>query len=235
MGFSDPKLASATVRKWHYGGYAATRTSAARAHLTELLPALLKTLAATGNADEAMAKFDNFLSRLPAGVQLFALLRNHPQLRTLLVQFMASAPRMAEAVIHRAHVMDGLIDPAFADDVSHREVLVEKVDAFLGEGRTYEEVIDRARIIGQEQRFMVSAGLLSGTIDAHGAGEQFTALAETLVHWLFDAVRKEFERRHGTIAGARAALVAFGKMASREMTATSDLDFILLYDAPGDA
>jgi glutamate-ammonia-ligase adenylyltransferase len=235
MGFADAKRASATVRKWHYGGYAATRTSAARAHLTELLPSLLKTLAATHNADEAMAKFDNFLSRLPAGVQLFALLRNHPQLRTLLVQFMASAPRMAEAVIHRAHVMDGLIDPAFADDVSHRDVLVGKVDAFLGEGRTYEEVIDRARIIGQEQRFMVSAGLLSGTIDVHRASEQFTALAETLVHWLFDAVRKEFEHRHGTIPGARAALLAFGKMASREMTATSDLDFILLYDAPNDA
>ncbi len=39
LGFTDPSKAIATVRKWHYGGYAATRTSAARAHLTELLPA----------------------------------------------------------------------------------------------------------------------------------------------------------------------------------------------------
>src|SRR5690606_20478016 len=104
MGFADPARVSATVRKWHYGGYAATRTSASRAHLTELLPALLRTLAETGNADEAMARFDNFLSRLPSGVQLFALLRNHERLRTLLVGLLASAPRMAEAVIHRAHV-----------------------------------------------------------------------------------------------------------------------------------
>src|SRR5690606_3885660 len=27
IGFNDPARASATVRKWHYGGYAATRTS----------------------------------------------------------------------------------------------------------------------------------------------------------------------------------------------------------------
>ncbi len=60
-------------------------------------------------------RFDNFLSRLPGGVQLFALLRNHGHLRDLLVQLMASAPRMAEAVVHRAHVMDALIDPAFAE------------------------------------------------------------------------------------------------------------------------
>jgi glutamate-ammonia-ligase adenylyltransferase len=232
MGFADPSKAIATVRKWHYGSYPATRAAAARAHLTELLPALLTTLGAAGNADEAMAKFDNFLSRLPTGVQLFALLRSHASLRTLLVQLMASAPRMSEAVIHRAHVMDGLIDPAFANEVTHRDVLIAKVDAFLADSRSYEEIIDRARIIGQEQKFLVAAGLLSGTVSATGAGEQFTALAETLVHRLLDSVSAEFERRHGKLAGGRVALLAFGKMASREMTATSDLDFILLYDAP---
>ncbi|KKC39797.1 hypothetical protein WH87_06640 [Devosia epidermidihirudinis] len=232
MGFGNPSKVIETVRKWHYGSYAATRASAARAHLTELLPALLATLSSAGNADEAMARFDDFLSRLPTGVQLFALLRNHPNLRTLLVQLLASAPRMAEAVIHRAHVMDGLIDPAFANDVTHREVLVGKVDAFLADAGSYEEIIDRARIIGQEQKFLIAAGLLSGTVSANGAGEQFTALAETLLNRLFGSVRVEFERRHGVIAGGRVALLAFGKMASREMTVTSDLDFILLYDAP---
>ncbi|UXN70086.1 bifunctional [glutamine synthetase] adenylyltransferase/[glutamine synthetase]-adenylyl-L-tyrosine phosphorylase [Devosia neptuniae] len=232
MGFADPHQAIETVRKWHYGSYPATRASAARAHLTELLPALLVTLGNAGNADEALARFDNFLSRLPTGVQLFALLRSHPHLRTLLVQLLASAPRMAEAVIHRAHVMDGLIDPAFANDVTHRDVLVAKVDAFLAEARSYEEIIDRARIIGQEQKFLIAAGLLSGTVSASGAGEQFTALAETLLNRLFGSVRTEFERRHGAMPGGRVALLAFGKMASREMTVTSDLDFILLYDAP---
>jgi glutamate-ammonia-ligase adenylyltransferase len=232
MGFADAHKAIETVRRWHYGSYAATRTAAARAHLTELLPALLTTLGRAGNADEALARMDNFLSRLPGGVQLFALLRNHEQLRTLLVQFMASAPRMAEAVIHRAHVVDGLIDPAFANDVTHSEVLVAKVDAFLADARSYEELIDRARIIGQEQKFLVAAGLLSGTVSATVAGEQFTALAETLLNRLFISVQAEFARRHGTIEGASLALLAFGKMASREMTFTSDLDFFLLYDAP---
>lgn len=232
MGFSNASKVIETVRKWHYGSYQATRAAVARAHLTELLPALLLTLGKAGNADEALARFDNFLSRLPTGIQLFALLRSHAQLRTLLVQLLASAPRMAEAVIYRAHVMDGLIDPAFANDVTHRDVLIAKVDAFLAEARSYEEVIDRARIIGQEQKFLIAAGLLSGTVSAVGAGEQFTALAETLLNRLFDSVRIEFERRHGTIAGGKVALLAFGKMASREMTVSSDLDFILLYDAP---
>ncbi len=230
MGFKEPGKAIATVKKWHYGGYAATRASAARAHLTELLPALLRTVSEAGNPDDALRRFDDFLSRLPSGVQLFSLLRNHENLRSLLVALMASAPRMAEAVIHRAHVMDSLIDPAFADIVRRREALLGKIEAFFADARDYQDVIDRARILGQEQLFLIAAGLLAGTLDARRAGEQFTTLAEALLLKLFDAVRAEFEKRHGVVPGATVALLAFGKMASREMTARSDLDFIMLYD-----
>jgi len=230
MGFKAPSKAVATVKKWHYGGYAATRASAARAHLTELLPALLRTISEAGNPDDALRRFDDFLSRLPSGVQLFSLLRNHENLRSLLVALMASAPRMAEAVIHRAHVMDALIDPAFADLVRRKEALLEKIEAFFADARDYQDVIDRARILGQEQLFLIAAGLLAGTLDARRAGEQFTTLAEALLLKLFEAVRREFEKRHGVVPGARVALLAFGKMASREMTARSDLDFIMLYD-----
>jgi len=233
MGFKDPSRAIATVKKWHYGGYAATRAAAARAHLTELLPALLRTITEAGNPDDALRRFDDFLSRLPAGVQLFALLRNHENLRSLLVALMASAPRMADAVIYRAHVMDSLIDPAFADMVRRKEALLDKIEGFFADARDYQDVIDRARILGQEQLFLIAAGLLAGSLDARRAGEQFTTLAEALLNKLFEAVRREFEKRHGVVPGARAALLAFGKMASREMTARSDLDFIMLYDLEG--
>jgi glutamate-ammonia-ligase adenylyltransferase len=235
MGFADPHRVSETVRKWHYGSYAATRTAAARAHLTELLPALLKSLAAAGAADETLARFDDFLSRLPAGIQLFALLRAHEHLLHLLVSLLASAPRLAESVIHRAHVMDGLIDPAFADPLRRGETLAERVDAFFADARDYQEVIDRARIIGQEQKFLIAAGLVSGTLSPPQAAEQFTALAETLLTRLFATVRTEFATRHGAVPGARTALLGFGKMASREMTFTSDLDFIMLYDGESSA
>lgn len=232
MGFREPSKAIATVKKWHYGGYLATRASAARAHLTELLPSLLRTISEAGNPDDALHRFDQFLARLPAGVQLFALLRAHANLQSLLIALMASAPRMAEQVIHRAHVMDGLIDPAFADGVRNRQMLLGKIEAFFSDARDYQDVIDRARIIGQEQMFLIAAGLLAGTMNADRAGHQFTTLAEALLTRLFDAVRAEFEKRHGRVPGGRVALLAFGKMASAEMTARSDLDFILLYDVP---
>ncbi len=232
MGFAEPTIVTATVRKWHAGGYAATRTAEARAKLTSLLPLLLVSLSEARNADAALMRFDAFLARLPAGVQLFAILEAHEHLRRLLVDFMASAPRLSEEVIHRAHILDGLIDPAFPSEINRRAALVGKVDGFLADAVSYEDLIDRTRLIGQEQKFLISAGLLSGTVQAVNAGRQFTALAETLLHRLFSAVRKEFAASFGEVPGAQIALLAFGKMASAEMTATSDLDFILLYSVP---
>ena len=235
IGFDDAHLAAKTIRKWHYGAYAATRASAARAHLTELLPSLLSVIGAGGNSDEALAKFDHFLSQFPAGVQLFSLLRNNENLCQMLVAFMASAPRLAEAVIHRAHVMDALIDPAFVDGISETKILIDKVDSFLSQANGFEDLIDRARIIGQEQKFLIGAGFISGAVDAKRAGKQFSALAQVLLEQLFSAVKKEFVKKHGEIKGAKTGLLAFGKFASNEMTATSDLDFILFYDAPENA
>lgn len=232
LGFRDAIGASAVIRKWHYGGYAATRADKARQHLTELMPVLLEALASTGNADEALKQFDTFLSKLPAGVQLFALLRNSDQLRRVFIDVMAAAPKMMEAVLQRVHIVDGLIDPAFYAELPTREELTERIDGFLDEARDFEEFIDRARIMGQEQIFLTSAGLVAGTLPPGHAGAQFTTIADTLLRRIFEHVSEAFAERHGKVPGADAALLAFGKFASQEMTAASDLDFILIYDAP---
>jgi glutamate-ammonia-ligase adenylyltransferase len=39
-----------------------------------------------------------------------------------------------------------------------------------------------------------------------------------------------FRVEHGVVPGGRCAVLGMGKLGSREMTATSDLDLILLYD-----
>ena len=47
---------------------------------------------------------------------------------------------------------------------------------------------------------------------------------------LLDAARREFEAAHGRVKRGEIALIGMGKLGGREMTATSDLDLILLYD-----
>jgi len=50
---------------------------------------------------------------------------------------------------------------------------------------------------------------------------------------LLPHVAGEVERRYGPVPGKGAAIIAMGKLGSREMTVTSDLDLIVVYDAEG--
>ena len=68
------------VRGWHHGRIRATRSQRARELLTEFVPELLRVFGATANPDTALLRFDQFLSRLPAGVQLFSLFHANPGL-----------------------------------------------------------------------------------------------------------------------------------------------------------
>ncbi len=230
LGYAHPERVSRTVRGWHVGRYPATRSATARERLTDFVPALIEALAATDNADAAFAAFDRFLARLPAGVQLFALLNSNPGLLGLLATMMASAPRMTETVVHRPHVLDALIEPAFFGRVPSREELDGRLAQTLARASSYEDVLDRTRIFGQEQAFLIGVRVLAGTLDARHAGFAFADLADIVVARLLDAVRDAFEAAHGRIAKGRVAIVAMGKLGGREMTAASDLDLIVLYD-----
>ncbi|MDD9797828.1 MAG: bifunctional [glutamine synthetase] adenylyltransferase/[glutamine synthetase]-adenylyl-L-tyrosine phosphorylase, partial [Alphaproteobacteria bacterium] len=78
MGFTNPAHIAAQIRNWHTGRFAATHTQRAKELLTRLMPQLLEALAATPNPDFAFARFHDFLTNLPAGVQLFSLFQSNP-------------------------------------------------------------------------------------------------------------------------------------------------------------
>ncbi|TIR76674.1 MAG: tryptophan--tRNA ligase [Mesorhizobium sp.] len=125
--------------------------------------------------------------------------------------------------------------PALAD------LAVEKLAPIASEmrriegDRAYEDVLDRLRIFASEQKFLIGVRLLAGSIDPGRAGRAFSDLADLTIEAALNAVIAEFALRHGRIAGGRVALLGMGKLGSRELTAGSDVDLILLYDHDADA
>ena len=101
--------------------------------------------------------------------------------------------------------------------------------------RAYEDALNRARDFAAEENFHVGLNLLSGRLDPDRAGRAYSALAQGLIAALLDQVTKAFAAEHGRVRGGRVAVVALGKLGSREMTAASDLDLIVIYDFPADA
>ncbi|RLQ87540.1 bifunctional [glutamine synthetase] adenylyltransferase/[glutamine synthetase]-adenylyl-L-tyrosine phosphorylase [Notoacmeibacter ruber] len=230
LGFQRPADISRLVRAWHTGRYRALRSTSARQMLTVIQSDLFRAFAASGRPDETVTKMDEMLAALPAGVPLFSLLAGNPHILSLLTTILATAPRMAATISKRPHVFDALVDRDRLSLVPDKEALAGRLDPFLAQSRDHEDRLDRLRIFAVEQRFMISARLLTGAINAAEAGECFTTLADLLQTRALQAVRSVFAAKHGEVPGGRVAILGMGRLGSREMTAGSDLDIIFLYD-----
>ncbi len=234
MGFREPERAAETIRGWHFGRRAAIQSQRARETLTEVTPALLEAFAASGDPDAALATLDSALARMTAAVELFSILRSNPELRQLFADVLGSAPRLANVIATRPHVLDGVIDPSRGSNFDETAVAA-RLETFLAGAATFENVLDRVRDFAAEDMFLIGVRLLSGVLDPDRAGRAYSALAEAIVGALFDRVSESFSAEHGRVVEGRVALIGMGKLGSREMTATSDLDLILIYDFPAGA
>jgi glutamate-ammonia-ligase adenylyltransferase len=230
MGFRHPRELAAAVHRWHAASYRALRGEQARKNLIELVPIIIDQVSRAENPDAAFAAFDRFLAGLRAGGRFLSLLRQNPELIRFIALIVGVAPRLADILAQNPHVVDPLIDPSFFGALADRKRLETELARALAETRGYEDVLDAIRLFGQEHMFLIGARILSGSVSAEQAGEVFAGLADVLVRALHARVEADFAATHGHLRGQQTAIVALGRLGAREMTASSDLDLIVVYD-----
>jgi glutamate-ammonia-ligase adenylyltransferase len=236
LGYSQPAQVLAIVRGWHHGRTPSVRSPRARERLTEVQPLLISALADTVDPDAAIASFDRFLSELPGGVQFFSLLKAQPGLIRLFADIMGSAPRLAHILSKRRRLLDAVLDPhvlgSRLDEDTIDDLLIKSFAAAraTSAGDPMQEVLDTARIIGSEQKFLIGVRTLTGSISAAGAGLAYAIVAERLIAGLLREVCRQMQEEHGRVPGGSAVVIAMGKLGGREMTSASDVDLILVYD-----
>ena len=234
MGFRDGADVSGLIRAWHHGRYRCTRSTRARELLTELMPQLLDQLAKTADPDMAFRRFDGFLRGLPAGVQFFSLLYANRGLLSLIAEVMGSAPLLAEDVSRTPALLDSVLSAGFFEAVPQLSDLRDDLARQLALANDFQDSLDILRRWTKDRRFQVGVRLLHSAAHIDEAAISLSDIADSAISALLPLVEQEFARQHGRLPGAGMAVVALGKLGSREMTMTSDLDLVFIYDIPTD-
>jgi [glutamine synthetase] adenylyltransferase / [glutamine synthetase]-adenylyl-L-tyrosine phosphorylase len=230
LGFRQPLEASATVRNWFAGGHRSLKGSVAQSHLQELVPELIEQIARTSNPNGTLVLFDDFLANLHGAGRLLSLLRQNPELISLITLVLGLAPRLADTLAQHPQVMDALVDPSFFGPLPDEAELRRRLEAALAQSRYDEDLLERIRMFGLEYMFLIGIKILSGTVTARQAGEAYAALADSVICAVGNAVSENFTATYGHLKDEQTAVLAMGKLGGYEMTATSDLDLILMYD-----
>jgi glutamate-ammonia-ligase adenylyltransferase len=220
------------VRRWHHGRYRSTATARARELLTELMPGVLKALGSTAAPDQALLNFDLFLANLPAGVQLFSLFKANPALLDLLATIMGSAPGLAAHLARRTLLLDSVLSPDFYRTLPSATEMTAELAAILARVDHEQDILDLARRWANDRRFQVGVQQLKHIVRPAQAGLAYSDIAAATISALCDRVEQRFADIHGSFHGQRLAVLGLGKLGSREMSATSDLDLIFVYDIP---
>ena len=231
LGYRAPAAVATKVRGWHAGLRPAVRSPRARERLTELVPLLLASFAKGSDPDAAVDGFDRVLERLPTAAELFAILSASAALRALFGEILGGAPRLAEAVATHPHLLDLAIDRDAAVTFDE-DTMAARITNALARATAIEDVLDLARDWQHEEHFLIGTRLLSGALSPRDASLAYSTLAVGTIRALLVRVEAAFAAGHGRVPGASLAVLAFGRLGSREMTAASDLDLVVVYDVP---
>ncbi|MEM9053966.1 MAG: bifunctional [glutamine synthetase] adenylyltransferase/[glutamine synthetase]-adenylyl-L-tyrosine phosphorylase [Pseudomonadota bacterium] len=224
LGFQSPGTVIGAIRQWHRGRTPATRTTRGRELLTAILPDLIAAMGATGEPDEAFRRFSRFFEGLRSGVQVLSMLVAERALMEDLVVTLAIAPQIADTLARRPGLLEALLS------VSDRKEPPEITDHL-----DFETGMDQIRRWQGEQAFLIGHSLLHGQLAARDAATAWSNLAETCIHRMGRLAERETVRRFGPAPGVW-TIAGLGKLGGREMTAGSDLDLLVIYEAArGDA
>ncbi|MDR3407747.1 MAG: bifunctional [glutamine synthetase] adenylyltransferase/[glutamine synthetase]-adenylyl-L-tyrosine phosphorylase [Methylovirgula sp.] len=230
LGFQRPALVAETIRGWHFGRRVGVSSERAREVLTELIPALLEAFAESADPDAALAALDHALAQRSAAVELLSILKSNAGLRKLFADLLGSAPRLAEIVVRRPHVLDSMIDRDLLTAQLGDADFDARLRRVLASHTAIEDVLDALRDFRQEESFLIGLRLLTENLAPDAAGAAYAALAGAVVRACLFHVEQDFVTRFGQVPQGRCVVLGMGKLGSREMTAASDLDLILIYD-----
>ncbi|HEX7871510.1 MAG TPA: bifunctional [glutamine synthetase] adenylyltransferase/[glutamine synthetase]-adenylyl-L-tyrosine phosphorylase [Sphingobium sp.] len=228
MGFADPAPALARIGEWREGQARVLRTPQAREALEDMLPEVMRAIAAAPDPAATVLRLDALLHGLPSAINIFRLLSARPGLAQILVEILSHAPALADALGRRAALLDGLIDTTAFDPMPPVDALVADF-ARQEEGEGYEALLDTVRHKVGERRFAIGVQIVRGETDPIEAAAGYGRVAEAAIEVLASGTIAEFEKAHGRIAGGELAILALGRLGGGLLTHASDLDLIFLF------
>lgn len=217
-----------------WAGLPALRSDRSVKIFERVRPGIERRLMRSSRPAFALAQLDGFMRKLPAGVQLFSLFDANPQILDLLMDICSTAPALAEYLSKNTGVLDAVLSGQFFEPLPDEAGYLRLLQDALADVDDYEAALNMIRRWQKEQHFRIGVLMLRRLAHLTEIENAYSDLASAVISCLLPWVEADIARRYGRFETQEVSVLAMGKLGSRQMTATSDLDLIVLYDADGE-
>ncbi len=228
LGFENETSIQKTIQEWIEGGIAATASERSRNYFVRLLPKMLPEIAKADFPNAAFAAFQDIISSLPAGVQIFALLENNPSLVGLLSNILVKAPRLTEILRYNNYLLDDLLENQFFQQLPDKNTIKEILSNEIINTST-EKALDLIRKRNKSWQFQADIHLLEAISESNEIATFRSNVASECLSKIIQLALEDLAARHGNIEN-NYEIIALGRLATYSLTAHSDLDLILVYE-----
>jgi glutamate-ammonia-ligase adenylyltransferase len=213
-----------------------------RRRLGELMPRLLPALARLTDPVVAFDRLVRIVEMIGGRTVYLALLNENATVRARLVDVCSRSQFLADQIAAHPLLLDELVDERLFEDLPSRaefetELTVRR-EAVQGEDD--ERQVQVLREFQRATVFRVALADITGRLPLMKVSDRLTDIAELIVQEALEIAWKQMVQKHGvpvvTDEGGVArpggmVVVAYGKFGGIELSYSSDLDLVFLYEA----
>ncbi|QIB65699.1 bifunctional [glutamate--ammonia ligase]-adenylyl-L-tyrosine phosphorylase/[glutamate--ammonia-ligase] adenylyltransferase [Kineobactrum salinum] len=237
LGFQDPAASLEQLQALQQSPRVATLQAEGRERLQQFMPRLLSGCAEAGDPDRTLRRILPLVTAvLRRSAYLAMLLENPPALGELVLLCDAS-PWIAEQLARHPVLLDELLDRASLYTAPDKALLAAELRqqvARLPPG-DLEVQMDALRYFKASHVLRVAASELVGRLPLMQVSDKLTWIAEVILEQVLAVAWTDLTGRFGEPErdsdGYGFAIFAYGKLGGIELSYSSDLDLVFVYDA----
>ena len=243
-GFPDPEVALESMKAVHQASDYARMDQTGRKRLDMLIPRLIEAAAKESEPGHALARTLKVIAAIARRSAYLALLYENAAARDRLVHVCGLGETLAKQLCSYPGLVDELLDARITEQVMDLDQLEEELDFRLVRTANEAEELRLAAIseFKQAAAFRVGVLDLAGGLPLMRVSDFLTGIAELVIDRSLEHVWEELVGQYGspgyTVEGDRKlagfAVIAYGKLAGLEMSYSSDLDLVFVYDSQGE-
>lgn len=194
---------------------------------------VLSVAAQTPDPDAALLYLSQFVFAMGGGQQTIRMLADGRFVLDLLLRMFGTSEFFAGELVRHPEFLDVLASPTatFAD--KDYADLVAEIRQATGPARTYGEKLDELRRYKRRELLRIGARDLVGGADVRTVSEELTRLADACLREGYVLTEGRLAAECGLPERSSFAVIGLGRLGSRELNYSSDLDVVFVYRGEG--
>ncbi|WP_043873953.1 bifunctional [glutamate--ammonia ligase]-adenylyl-L-tyrosine phosphorylase/[glutamate--ammonia-ligase] adenylyltransferase [Legionella massiliensis] len=231
LGFQQAEHCYQMLHAFRHAPRCRRLTQAARLRLDRFMPLLLSELTKVPQTDAVLLQVLHLLENIVGRSAYLALLTENPQVVKELLYWFEHSPFISSLVVNQPFLLEILLDQEGNEILPSRSQLEQRLRARLAHCPEYELQEDALRQFKLIHWLIAARAELYGQYDASRIARFLADVAEVIVVEVFLLACQQLSQRYPQIMKIKSsfAIIAYGKLGSREMNFNSDLDLVFVH------